>query len=81
MPAVPVPVAPAPVPAQAVPVRAQAAPVPAQAVRARPAAAAALLAAHVPLSLLMDLADPAGPRSSDLLAAEPGSADWLRQAC
>lgn len=40
--------------------------------------AAALLAAHVPLSLLLDLADPSGPRSDDLLTAEPGTADWLR---
>ena len=39
--------------------------------------AAALLAAHVPLSLLLDLADPSGPRSKDLLVAEPGTADWL----
>ena len=40
--------------------------------------AAALLAAHVPLSLLLDLADPSGPRSDDLMTAEPGTADWLR---
>jgi hypothetical protein len=37
----------------------------------------ALLAAHVPLSLLLDLADPAGPRSDELLRTEPGAADWL----
>jgi len=40
--------------------------------------AAALLAAHVPLSLLLDLVDPSGPHSDDLMAAEPGTADWLR---
>ncbi len=39
--------------------------------------AVAMLAAHVPLSLLLDLADPAGPRSRDLLTAEAGSAEWL----
>lgn len=43
--------------------------------------AAALLAAHVPLSLLLDLAEPAGPRSRDLLDAEPGTADWLTGRC
>ncbi len=37
----------------------------------------ALLAAHVPLTLLLDLADPSGPHSRDLLAEEPGDADWL----
>jgi len=37
-----------------------------------------LLAAHVPLSLLLDLADPHGPRSRDLLQAEGGEAGWLR---
>ena len=37
----------------------------------------ALLAAHVPLSLLLDLADPCGPDSRDVFATEPGSADWL----
>ncbi len=36
-----------------------------------------LLAAHVPLSLLLDLADPLGPHSDDLLVAEPGCSDWL----
>lgn len=41
---------------------------------------AALLAAHVPLSLLLDLADPTGPHSRDLLAEEPGSADWLQRS-
>lgn len=43
-----------------------------------PTRAESLLAAHVPLSLLLDLVDPAGPRSRDLLTAEPGTADWLR---
>ena len=38
----------------------------------------ALLAAHVPLTLLLDLADPLGPDSADLLATEAGCADWLR---
>ena len=54
---------------------------PASACRAHCTAAlgpAALLAAHVPLSLLLDLADPDGPRSTDLLTAEPGTAEWLR---
>ncbi len=36
----------------------------------------ALLAAHVPLTLLLDLAQPRGPRSLDL--GEPGDAGWLR---
>jgi len=40
----------------------------------------ALLAAHVPISLLLDLADPGGPHSRELLADEPGSADWLSPA-
>jgi len=39
----------------------------------------AMLAAHVPLTLLLDLADPDGPHSDELLHAEPGSADWLRR--
>lgn len=37
----------------------------------------ALLAAHVPLSLLLDLGDPGGPHSSDLFVDEPASLDWL----
>ena len=37
----------------------------------------ALLAAHVPLSLLLDLADPTGPRSRDLFAAEGACLDWV----
>lgn len=36
-----------------------------------------LLAAHVPLTLLLDLTDPEGPRSAELLRDEAGSADWL----
>lgn len=36
-----------------------------------------MLAAHLPLSLLLDLADPAGPQSGDLLMAEAGDAGWL----
>ncbi len=39
----------------------------------------AMLAAHVPLTLLLDLADPDGPHSDDLLHDEPGSSDWLRR--
>lgn len=42
-----------------------------------PARVRSLLAAHVPLSLLLDLADPAGPQSRALLDAEAGAADWL----
>ena len=37
----------------------------------------ALLAAHVPLTLLLDLAEPAGPRSQEILVGEPGDAGWL----
>ncbi len=44
--------------------------------RGRPAQA--LLAAHVPLSLLLDLAQPGGPRSAELLTGEPGDTAWLR---
>lgn len=39
--------------------------------------AGALLAAHVPLSLLCDLARPLGPDSRWLLEAEGGEAGWL----
>jgi hypothetical protein len=39
--------------------------------------ASALLEAGVPLTLLIDLSEPAGPRSRDVYAAEPGDADWL----
>ena len=40
-------------------------------------AAGALLAAHVPLSLLFDLAEPFGPDSCSLLEDEGGEAGWL----
>ena len=36
-----------------------------------------LLAAGVPLTLLLDLADEAGPRSAARYAAEGGSAHWV----
>lgn len=36
------------------------------------------LAARVPLTLLADLADPAGPDSRRILAAEVAELDWLR---
>lgn len=36
-----------------------------------------LLHAGVPLSLLLDLADPAGPDSSAVYAAEPADTAWL----
>ncbi len=40
----------------------------------------ALLASGVPLTLLLDLGDPAGPPSSDLYRAEGGwDASWLQQ--
>ena len=39
----------------------------------------ALLAAHVPLSLLLDLADPGGPHSADLLREERACADRARR--
>jgi hypothetical protein len=38
-----------------------------------------LLAAQVPLSLLLDLADPEGPDSSAFYAAEPADATWAGQ--
>ncbi len=37
----------------------------------------ALLRAHVPLTLLLDLASSEGPRSRELYAAEPGDVSWL----
>jgi hypothetical protein len=37
----------------------------------------ALLAAGVPLTLLLDLAEPLGPRSAVLLREEGGDASWL----
>ena len=38
----------------------------------------AALAAGVPLTLLMDLADPAGPDSRTVLATEVADLGWLR---
>jgi len=35
------------------------------------------LAQHVPLTLLLDLSEPAGPDSREIAAVEGGSADWL----
>jgi hypothetical protein len=40
----------------------------------------ALLAAGVPLTLLLDLADEAGPRSHDRYAAEGGDLSWVGAA-
>jgi hypothetical protein len=40
----------------------------------------ALLAAGVPLTLLLDLADEAGPRSSARYAVEGGDLSWVRSA-
>ena len=37
----------------------------------------ALLQAGIPLTLLIDLSDPAGPHSQQVYAAEGGSANWL----
>lgn len=37
-----------------------------------------LLREHVPLQLLLDLADPHGPDSAQRYTAEGGDADWLR---
>lgn len=37
-----------------------------------------LLAAGVPLTLLMDLTDPAGPHSQALFTDEVGDLSWLR---
>lgn len=38
----------------------------------------ALLQAHVPLSLLLDLADPTGPDSAGHFVDEPADLSWLR---
>jgi hypothetical protein len=38
----------------------------------------ALLQAHVPLSLLLDLADPSGPDSAGHFVEEPADLSWLR---
>ena len=40
----------------------------------------AMLEARVPLTLLIDLAEPAGPRSHDLYASEHADSDWLLAA-
>ncbi len=37
-----------------------------------------LLAAGIPLTLLLDLADANGPQSRGILEEEPGDASWLR---
>ena len=39
--------------------------------------ASALLEAGVPLTLLIDLSEPYGPRSRDFYATEAGDAAWL----
>lgn len=39
---------------------------------------AALLRAGVPLTLLLDIADPTGPHSGQRYAVEGGDARWLR---
>ena len=39
----------------------------------------ALLRSHVPLSLLLDLAEPRGPRSDVLYGVEAADLGWLRQ--
>ncbi len=39
----------------------------------------ALLEAGIPLTLLIDLSDPAGPHSRQVYAAEGGTADWVRK--
>ena len=41
--------------------------------------ASVLLHAGIPLTLLMDLADPAGPPSRALYAAESADLTWLRR--
>ena len=42
--------------------------------------ASRLLAAGVPLTLLIDLSDPAGPRSHDMYESEQADLDWLTPA-
>ena len=39
----------------------------------------ALLRAGIPLSLLLDLAEPGGPRSREVYATEPGDSEWLQR--
>lgn len=38
-----------------------------------------LLREHIPLCLLLDLADPAGPDSAEHFATEPADLGWLRR--
>lgn len=38
----------------------------------------AALAAHVPLTLLVDLADPSGPGSRHIVSTEVADLSWLR---
>ena len=40
-----------------------------------------LLRDHVPLTLLLDLADPSGPPSSAVYVAEGGRLDWPEVLC
>ena len=42
--------------------------------------ASALLEAGIPLSLLIDLSDPAGPRSQEVYASELADLDWVTAA-
>ena len=42
--------------------------------------ASALLEAGVPLSLLIDLSDPSGPRSQEVYASEGADVDWVTAA-
>jgi hypothetical protein len=37
----------------------------------------AALAAHLPLTLLLDLADPSGPDSRDIVSTEVADLSWL----
>lgn len=39
-----------------------------------------LLELHVPLSLLLDLADPHGPASSEIFLTEAGDTSWVRRS-
>lgn len=66
------PLAPAPAPAPDLAHPQHAADVPALVRRT-----AGLLHAHVPLTLLLDLAEDTGPRSAQCYDAEGGDASWL----
>ena len=44
------------------------------------AAVMALLAEHVPLSLLLDLAPPGGPDSAEIMRSEPADTSWVQRA-